>query len=274
MIPFAKWQGCGNDFVLVQSQDLCRAGLPNGLNPSQIAQICDRNFGVGSDGLVTIETLPQGLVCHMWNPDGSRSGMCGNGIRCAALYSRNAGIWQSGDRFWMSERKVGVTLDGDLVQVQMGMPSGDPWDAARTDLPPTRYDIAVQGVVFEAWGVSFGNPHMVILTDDLAAIDLAKYGPRLEKHPALPASTNVHFVQVTSPNSADVLHWERGAGRTLACGSGACSVYTVLKHLNRVKNEVSLNLPGGVLKLSFSAEGVMKSGPAGHSFSGFLSLAP
>lgn len=272
MISFAKWQGCGNDFVVVQAKDLREAGLPEGLNAAQISQICDRNFGVGSDGLVTIEVLPQGLVCHMWNPDGSQSGMCGNGIRCTALYSRDAGIWQSGEPFWMADRQVGVTLDGDLVKVLMGHPSGDPFDPTRTDLAPQPIELAVEDHKFSALGVSFGNPHIVMVVPDLAEVDLRRFGPRLEKHPDLPGATNVHFVKSTSQDSAQAIHWERGAGETLSCGSGVCAIFTVLRHLNLCGDELALQVPGGLFKLEQTDEGVLKTGPAAESFRGFLEL--
>ncbi len=227
---------------------------------------------MGSDGLVTIDTLPHGLVCRMWNPDGSQSGMCGNGIRCTALFSRDAGLWQSGEPFWMAERRVGVLLVEDQVQVQMGKPSGAPWDPARTDLPPAEFELEIGETLLRGWGVSFGNPHIVIPTQDIDQTDIAYFGPRLEKHPSFPASTNVHFVQVVSPDSAKVLHWERGAGITLGCGSGACAVYAVLRHLELVNQKVSLNLPGGTLLLDADEDGVLKTGPAAQSFTGFLDL--
>ena len=272
MIPFAKWQGCGNDFVMLQFEDLKKAGLSEGLTPDQTARICDRNFGVGSDGLVTIQVLPHGLVCHMWNPDGSQSGMCGNGIRCTALYSRDAGLWQSGEPFWMGERQVGVTLDGDLVKVQMGQPSGDPFDPSRTDLVPQPIELLVEERLFKALGVSFGNPHIVMVVPDLAEVDLRRYGPRLEKHPDLPGPTNVHFVQSTSFDTARAIHWERGAGETLSCGSGVCAIFTVLRYLGLAGDSLSLQVPGGSFKLEQTEDGVLKTGPAAESFRGFLSL--
>lgn len=272
MIPFAKWQGCGNDFVMLQLEDLKKAGLAEGLTPIQIAQICDRNFGVGSDGLVTIETLPHGLVCHMWNPDGTQSGMCGNGIRCTALYSKDAELWQSGEPFWMAERQVGVTLEGDLVKVQMGHPSGDAFDPTRTDIVPQSIMLNVDEQEFSALGVSFGNPHIVMVVQDLADVDLRRFGPRLEKHPDLPGATNVHFVQSISFDTAKAIHWERGAGETLSCGSGVCAIFTVLRHLGLAGDSLSLQVPGGLFTLEETVEGVLKTGPAAETFRGFLSL--
>ena len=270
MIPFAKWQGCGNDFVLLQVEDLKKAGFSDGLTPDQIRRICDRRFGVGSDGLITLERSDRGLICLMWNPDGSQSGMCGNGIRCAARYSLEKGLWQEGVPFWMSDRLMGIAVEREQVTVAMGFPSGDPWDPSQTELPPSRFQLEVLGGSIDAWGVSFGNPHLVVVTRNLNQVDLHQLGPALERHPDLPGSTNAHFVQMVSRSRAVALHWERGAGATLGCGSGASAIFAVLRSLGLCDSPLQLSLPGGVLTLSGDDQGVHKQGPAGESFSGWL----
>lgn len=272
MIPFAKWQGCGNDFVLLQVDDLKKAGFADGLTSDQIAKICDRKFGVGSDGLMTLERTSRGLICLMWNPDGSQSGMCGNGIRCAARFSRENRLWQEGVPFWMSDRLMGIEMVGDQVKVAMGLPSGNPWDPTKVDLPPAKFLLKVSGAELEAWGVSFGNPHLVVLVDSLDHVDLHRQGPALEKHPDLPGSTNAHFVHLTSRTEAEALHWERGAGATLGCGSGASAIFAVLRSLELCETPLKLTLPGGVLLLSEDEKGVHKQGPASESFTGWLKV--
>lgn len=272
MIPFAKWQGCGNDFVLLQVDDLKKAGLKAGLTPEQICSICDRKFGVGSDGLITLERTEKGLICLMWNPDGSRSGMCGNGIRCAARFSQAKGLWEDGVPFWMSDRLMGIKVLDGQVKVAMGLPSGNPWDPSQVELPPSHLQLNVQGSLVEAWGVSFGNPHLVVVAPNLAEVDLHRLGPALEKHPDLPGSTNAHFVQVRSRTQAEALHWERGAGATLGCGSGASAIFAVLRSLGLCETPLQLTLPGGILILSEDEQGIHKLGPASESFTGWIEI--
>lgn len=271
MIPFSKWQGCGNDFVLLLKEDLSRAGLNGTLLPEWIASVCDRRLGVGSDGMILLEKAERGLNCLMWNPDGSASGMCGNGIRCAAKHALAQGLWENGSPFWMSDRLIEVRVEEEEVLVGMGRPSGDPWDPSRTDMAPQLFEIPVLGELTRLYGVSFGNPHLVTLVPRLQDVRLKEFGPVLEKHPDLPGSTNVHFVETLSPGKAAALHWERGAGETLACGSGACAVFTVLRFLGLCQDELELTVPGGLLVLSGGPEGVFKRGPARESFSGWLS---
>lgn len=271
MIPFSKWQGCGNDFVLLVKKDILDAGHPADLSPAWIASVCDRKFGIGSDGLILLEKADRGLNCLMWNPDGSSSGMCGNGIRCAAKHALAQGLWENGSPFWMSNRRIEARVEGEEVLVGMGRPSGDPWDPTRTDLTPFLFQLSVLGEVTAHYGVSFGNPHLVTIVPSLGSVRLHESGPVLEKHPDLPGSANVHFVELHGIGIASALHWERGAGQTLACGSGACAIFTVLRHLGLCQEELQLKVPGGLLALSGDETGVWKKGPARESFSGWLS---
>lgn len=268
MIPFVKMHGIGNDFILL---DGIGAKLPDGDLASLSKSLNDRRFGVGGDGLILVErgeSSPYRM--RMFNPDGSEAEMCGNGIRCFAKLLKDRGYNAGGSvDVDTGAGKLTVTVEPNgWVRVDMGfawlkrseIPMTGPGDETFINQPMSGY----QGTA-----VSMGNPHLVIFVDDVAAIDLEKVGPILECDSLFPNRTNVHFAQVVDRGHLIQRTWERGAGITLACGTGACAV-AVAGFLTGVSDRnVDIRLPGGHLRLEYQESGrVFMTGPAETVFVG------
>ncbi len=268
MIRFTKMQGIGNDFVMV---DTITDGYPPGDLARLSQSINDRRFGVGGDGLILVERDPSGpFRMRMFNPDGSESEMCGNGIRCFAKLLRSRGHTEDSKIpvETGAGRLVVELLAGGKVRVDMGKAR-----LTRGEIPMTGpseeffQDQAIDGYVGTA--VSMGNPHLVIFVDDGAKVDLAKEGARLEHHPLFPNRTNVHFVQVLGEGLLLQRTWERGAGATLACGTGACATAVAAYLTRRAPRKSEVRLPGGSLEIEYLADGrVLMTGPAETVFEG------
>lgn len=260
--------GIGNDFIVV---DALTQPLSSEEIPSLARQMNDRRFGIGGDGLLLVEKgsdAPYRMT--MLNPDGSNGGMCGNGVRCVARFLREHG-------YPLTER-TGIEVTDRTVEVEL-TPAGN----IRVDMGIAllkRGEIGIEGDPdstfidepvdeFRGTGVSMGNPHIVVFTGDVAAVDLVHIGPRLENHALFPNRTNVHFVQVLGRDRIRMRTWERGAGITLACGSGscACAVGSVLN--GRTDRTMTVELPGGSLSLVYEESGrVFMEGPAKTVFEG------
>lgn len=269
MIRFVKMQGIGNDFVMVDA--IGQTGLPTDW-VSVAQELTDRRFGIGGDGLILVERGTSApFRMRMFNPDGSESEMCGNGIRCFGKLVRDLGYSQASE--FAVETGAGVltltlTADG-LVGVDMGPArlkrgeigmNGNP-DETVTDL---RVNPDYRGTA-----VSMGNPHLVIFTDAVATISLERVGPELERHEWFPHRTNVHFAQVVDRGHIVQRTWERGAGITLACGTGACSVAVAGFVTGRTDRSVRIDLPGGTLQVEYQENGhVRMTGPAATVFHG------
>jgi len=293
-LPFAKVQGLGNDFVVV---DL-RAGRADGdsaaaiQEPATVRAVCDRHFGVGADGVLAILPGEQGDArMRVLNADGSEAEMCGNGIRCVAkvLYESDASLRRSplridtGAGLLECEMATGPSGGVDSVAVQMGKPR-----FSRSEIPMSpggasraiRTPIEVEGRQFLFTAVSTGNPHAVIFVDEAEA-DLRalaeQYGPKLEVSPVFPKRTNVEFARLRNDGEIDLVVWERGCAITLACGTGACATVAAAIVEERVKagREITVNLPGGALYITVAADlsGVRMRGPATTVFSAELDLA-
>lgn len=264
--------GIGNDFVMIDRlsvplKDESMAGLA--------VALCDRTFGIGADGVITLEkgaSLP--LAMQMWNPDGSESEMCGNGVRCFARFAAEKGH-TSGHLLSVETGAGPLTLkttDDGLVSVEMGRARGTRGEIGMTGDPTARVQdekFEVDGHCFRGTAVSMGNPHLVFFVPDVESIDLEKLGPLFEHHPDFPERVNVHFVQIASCDHLIQRTWERGAGATLACGTGACAS-VVAAYWNGLSGpDVRVSLPGGELTINVSAEGdVTMTGPAEKSFEG------
>ncbi|MEW5762172.1 MAG: diaminopimelate epimerase [Bacillota bacterium] len=273
---FVKMHGLGNDFVVL---DGWREPLPEA--PGTLARrICDRHFGVGADGLVLIGPSRQADVgMRIFNPDGSEAEMCGNAIRCVARYVHER-AYVTGDRIRV-ETPAGVmeprlVLRGGrvaAVRVDMGKPRLERGEIPMEG-PPGRVveePLEVAGSTLRLTAVSMGNPHAVLFVDDVQEIDLLALGPALENHPVFPRRTNVEFVQVLGPRAVRVRVWERGAGATLACGTGACAAVVAGVITGRTAREVTVHLPGGDLEVAWAADGqVYLTGPAEEVFEGKL----
>jgi diaminopimelate epimerase len=285
MLPFSKYQGLGNDFVLLDARSLEVAEeLGQQLDGERIRRLCDRRFGVGADGLIV--ALPperQGdLRMRIFNADGSEPEMCGNGIRCLARFLADSDGDGPGRR-WSVETLAGLIvpelLDDGTIRVDMGQPLLAP-EAVPTTLAPggngvPEGELEVLGHRFAVAAAGMGNPHVVIPVTDVAAVALEHFGPAFETHPAFPARTNVHFVQVLAPDHLVMRVWERGAGPTLACGTGACATLVVCHSLGLCEARARLDLPGGRLEVHWDpvSQHVLMSGPAEAVYDGVLAPA-
>ncbi|HSN01169.1 MAG TPA: diaminopimelate epimerase [Rudaea sp.] len=273
-LRFAKMHGIGNDFVIVD----CRTQLFS-LSPAQIAKIGDRHFGVGFDQLLTIESAPDSTsaFCYgIYNTDGSRAMQCGNGVRCVAAWLRRAGALGTGmTRLQSPSGPVAVELlDGGDVRVDMGVPRFAPADIPLTlsQDDPFRLRIADADVEFGA--VSMGNPHALIEVVDVASAPLESLGAALSTNVHFPQGCNVGFAQVLDRAHIRLRVWERGAGATLACGSGACAAVAILRQRGKLDAAVAVELPGGTLQIQWDDPGapVWMRGPAQFVFEGEIEI--
>jgi diaminopimelate epimerase len=277
VIPFTKYQGLGNDFVLIDN----RAQPEPMLSLEQARQVCDRNFGVGGDGVIfLLPSTSQPHAMRIFNNDGSEAQMCGNGIRCLAKFMRELNI-PTEDGGYSIETKAGLIVprfDGEQVTVDMGPPRLSAEEIPTTLVP--KGEKVLNLPLPEPWSrfnvttVSMGNPHAVIFVEDLNAVELANWGPAIESHPAFPERINVHFVQVLSPTHLKVKVWERGAGPTLACGTGACAILVAAVLNQKAEKRATVELPGGPLAIDWHDNNhVFMTGPAQKVFVGELSVS-
>ena len=285
-MDFAKMHGLGNDYVVV---DGFREKLDEQALPGIARRLCDRHFGIGSDGLILV--LPSRVAnvrMRMFNPDGSEAEMCGNGIRCFGKFVHDREI--SRENPLSVETLAGVktlklSIEGGLVvssRVDMGqprlrrgeIPMSDPprGTAGRTE-QVIGEPIKVGAKRFEATCVSMGNPHCVIFVDDVDHFPVESIGPIIEHHRLFPQRTNVEFVQVLNAKEIRVRVWERGAGITPACGTGACASVVASSLNDRTDRKVTVHLPGGDLHVEWLGDGrVMMTGPAEEVFTGTIGL--
>jgi len=270
--PFAKMHGIGNDFVVV---DGVRSSY-GGTHWEAIAKrICDRRFGVGSDGLIVIEKPEDARFrMRMWNPDGSESEMCGNGIRCVARYIADEGL--SPNSTIPIETGAGLLhlelLPNGDVRVDMGIAGLDPAEIGIESVAGDSFvaqEMTVAGQTARATAVSMGNPHLVIFVDDVASVPLEEWGPAIEHNPMFRNRINAHFVEVRDRSHLIQRTWERGAGPTMACGTGACASGVAAFLNGLAERDVEIRLPGGYLQISYRDDGrVFMTGPAQTVFVG------
>ncbi|MBI4322161.1 MAG: diaminopimelate epimerase [Chloroflexi bacterium] len=257
---FTKVHGLGNDFILVDARD--GAPLPWG----DLAQrVCDRHYGVGADGLILLLASGEAdFRMRILNNDGSEAQMCGNGIRCLARYVFDRGLTTKTSlaiETLAGVKEIALNLEADRVvsaRVNMGPPIFDPARIpARVDGWMIKdHEIAVGGRTYAISCVSMGNPHAVIFLDkdELDALELAEVGPLVEHHPIFPERTNVEFCALVSRNRLRMRVWERGAGNTLACGTGACAAAVQAIIHNYVDPQVELILDGGPLHVEWQGQ--------------------
>lgn len=272
---FTKMQGLGNDYVYVN----CFKEKID--NPPELARrISDRHFGVGSDGLIMINPSDKAdFEMEMYNADGSRGEMCGNGIRCVAKYVYDYGLT---DKTSISVETLGgikyldlTVQDGKvkLVKVNMGRPELAPSKVSVAAEGDRAVDepITVDGKEYRMTCVSMGNPHAVIFTDrDIRELPLEEIGPKFENHERFPKRVNTEFVRVLDRRTAEMRVWERGSGETLACGTGACAVAVACVLNGLTEDEVTVRLLGGDLQIKWDRENdiVYMTGPAEVVFDG------
>ena len=269
LIKLTKMQGCGNDFVIIDFDEYQKANMPM----SELAKkVCDRNFGVGADGMIIPDTSVIGadIGWYFYNSDGSTAQMCGNGMRCFAKYVYDNKILDK--KSFSVKTGAGIIkpeiLDDGNVKVNMGNP------ILEDEKIPFRGQrkISVLDRNFEITPVSMGNPHCVIFTEDNPLEMAKKYGPYIEKHSFFPEKTNTEFVRVKSKNEVDLCVFERGCGITLACGTGACATVVACVLNNLTEKSVKVNLPGGAVFIEWTGsfdnpqKDVFMQGPANYSF--------
>lgn len=269
-LRFSKMHGAGNDFVVI---DLRARGV---LDPSCIAALGDRHTGIGFDQLLGIDTATdrEAIAAYrIWNSDGSPARQCGNGARCVAAWLRREGL-ATGDRFRLDSPSGPIdveALDDGRYALGMGRPQFAPTLVPfRADHEAERYALSVAGGVVHFGAVSMGNPHAVIEVASVAAADVAGIATALQARAEFPEGVNVGFAQVLAPNRIRLRVYERGAGETLACGSGACAAAVVLARQGRVGRHVFVELPGGTLEIRWPADDapVTMAGPAAFVFDG------
>ena len=277
-MKFTKMHGLGNDYVYVN----CFEEKID--NPPAVARfVSDRHFGIGSDGLIMINpSKTADFEMEMYNADGSRGEMCGNGILCVAKYVYDYGLT---DKTQISVETLGgikyldlTVEDGkvSLVKVDMGKPE------LEADLIPIISEreqvidepIEVDGKEYHMTGVSMGNPHAVIYVDDVKGLDLEKIGPKFENHERFPKRINTEFVHCIDRQTVEMRVWERGSGETLACGTGACAVAVSSILNNLTDTQVTVKLLGGDLQIEWDREKdrVFMTGPATVVFDGVIDI--
>lgn len=275
-IAFTKYQGLGNDFILIDNRHTDEPLV----TPEVAARMCDRHFGIGADGVIF--ALPgkgdTDYTMRIFNSDGSEPEMCGNGIRCLARFI--AELEDTGEigKTYRIHTLAGIMsprLDKDeQVTVDMGLPrllaSEIPTTLANADEKAIDLPLDVNGKMWYVTCVSMGNPHCITFVGDVAAIPLESIGPEFEHHPVFPARTNTEFIEVVRPDYLKMRVWERGAGITLACGTGACASVVAGVLTGRCDRSCTVELPGGPLRIHWSPDDghVYMTGPAKEVFFG------
>ncbi|HET9817585.1 MAG TPA: diaminopimelate epimerase [Rhodanobacteraceae bacterium] len=271
-LRFTKMHGLGNDFVVLDA----RAAAPL-LDPAGVRAMADRHTGIGFDQLLVIER-PHDSACvaaySIRNADGSSAEQCGNGARCIGAWLHRDGTIAIGHEVKLQSPAgpVGMRLiDPATVAVEMGEPEFEPGRIpfiARTEADT--YPLDVDGESVDISAVSMGNPHAVLEVDDVASGSIEELGPRITTHPRFPQGANAGFAQVLDARTIRLRVHERGAGWTLACGSGACAAVAALRRRGRVGEKVRVELPGGALQIEWHGAGrtLWMTGPAAFVFDG------
>ena len=278
-IVFEKYQGNGNNFIIIDSRnyDFHKDLLLKNINSNNL---CDRNFGIGADGIIFIlKAVEKDNDARMviYNSDNSEAEMCGNGIRCLIKFLQDSTFDNHIKNEYRIETKSGLkisTYDQGNIRVNMGKPIFE------SHIIPTSISEKIKDVparVFETnnfkstgYVCSMGNPHLVFFVDNLKNINLYELGPLFEKDEFFPQKTNVHFCKIINRETVEVLVWERGAGATLACGTGACAIHSVAFKLGYCGNKSTIKLPGGKLEIEWDdkKDDVYMTGDAHKVFSG------
>ena len=237
-------QGLGNDFVVLEG--------PIQLTPEEIAELCDRRFGIGADGLLVV-TRVDPIRMEYWNADGSPAEMCGNGLRCVARYAYDKG-WAMDRNYSIQtqEGERGVRVLDDGVEVQLGRPEV----TGHTQINGDRYHL-----------INVGNPHAVVVVDDPEVVDVAGIGSKLQIEEGFEQGVNVEFASI-SETGVKMRVWERGVGETMACGTGMVAAAFVATKTNKLESPITVEVPGGVGQVIFRDDMAWLRGPAEYSFRG------
>ena len=277
-MKFTKMQGLGNDYVYV---NCFKETIPN---PSETARfVSDRHFGIGSDGLIMINPSEKAdFEMEMYNADGTRGEMCGNGIRCVGKFVYDYGLTDQTEI--AVETLAGIKYlhltveDGKAVKIRVDMGSpvldADEIPVVSKNEQVVDEPIVVDGREYRMTAVSMGNPHTVVFVEDVKGLELEKIGPKFEQHERFPRRVNTEFARVLDRRTVEMRVWERGSGETLACGTGACAVAVACILNELTEDEVTVKLLGGDLKIQWDREKnkVYMTGPAEIVFEGEISI--
>lgn len=262
---FTKMHGAGNDFILLKAEDI------QGRELSDLAKsVCHRRFGIGADGLMVVYPSASADVrMEYYNSDGSLAAMCGNGIRCFSKFVHDEGIvdktaFTVETRAGLKEVRLFQDEEGTRVRVSMGTPA-----LGSTEVPATveaprvwAYPVEAGGATYPIYAIRMGVPHTAVLVNEVSSELTESAGPLIEKNSIFPEKTNVNFMEVTSPQRMKVDTWERGAGHTLACGTGVCASVWIAHELGLVESTVSVETPGGKLTITLDQNEVIMEGGA------------
>jgi len=279
---FTKMQGCGNDYIYI---DGVRETIPEEEKPGLARRLSDRHFGVGGDGVIFINPSEEAdFEMEMYNADGSRGEMCGNGIRCVAKFVYDKGLTQSGHLSIVSAgnvRYLDMTVKRQhpwdrglvsMVRVNMGSPVFEPEriPVRAEGNPVVNEPVEVDGKEYRMTCVSMGNPHAVVMMEDVENLDIGKLGPLFENHERFPNRINTEFVQVIDRQHIFMRVWERGAGETFACGTGCCAAVAACVLNDLTDGQVTVKLLGGELAIEWDRERnlIFMTGPAVTVFEG------
>ena len=273
-IAFSKYHGLGNDFILIDNRHSAEPILTS----EQAVKWCDRNFGIGADGVIFLLTEANDEHrMRIFNSDGSEPEMCGNGIRCLAKFMQDLNI-PTTDSKYQIQTGAGLIVPQMDVDGQVTVDMGKPFLTA-AEIPTTLRDsdhkvinvpLEVGGNTWNVTTVSMGNPHCMTFVDDVDTIPLAEIGVLFEHHPVFPKRTNTEFVEIVNRGYVKMRVWERGAGATLACGTGACATVVAGVLNDLCDRTCTVNLPGGDLKIQWLEESdrILMTGPATLVFTG------
>ncbi|ADL59285.1 MULTISPECIES: diaminopimelate epimerase [Methanothermobacter] len=264
MVMFSKMHGLGNDYVVIdESTQEC---IPEDKKPEFVREVCTRGFSVGADGVIFVQPAAGDgdIRFRIFNADGSEAEMCGNGIRCFSKFVYDNAI--------VRKRKLDVETLAGIKTVELEIGDDGSVVSSRVDMGTATFKtdqipmdvgecefidrfLPVEGEDIKLTALSVGNPHAVIFVDDTGSVDLKRLGPAIENHPLFPERINVHFVEVVDPSEIIMVTWERGAGPTMACGTGATASVIAGVKLEKLDDSVLVHLPGGELKIDVYQEG-------------------
>ena len=281
---FCKYEGNGNDFIIVDSRNKDTFNTLISDNNFNIKKLCNRNFGIGADGIIFIVNPDYGNDSRMiiFNSDGSEAEMCGNGIRCMIEYLNNEKNSINNKSEYSIETKAGLKIakyNSGKITVNMGKP------IFANKLIPTTINKNINELLTDefnyedfnnqGYAVGMGNPHLIFFVDDLALVSHKELGPIFENNTLFPEKTNVHFCQIINREKIIVKVWERGAGSTLACGTGACAIHVAARKLSRCEAKTSILLPGGELFIEWNnaKDEILMTGIANKVFKGSYTLS-
>ncbi len=282
-MKFTKMQGCGNDYVYVNG---FAEKIPQEKKPEIVRRLSDRHFGIGGDGVIFINPAEEAdFEMEMFNADGTRSQMCGNGIRCVAKFVYDKGLTDNKEITIISGGSVKyltLTVEGEgrgqvsKVRVNMGSPilKAKEVPVVSANEQVVDEEIIVDGQSYKMTCVSMGNPHAVVFTTGVAEMDLEKVGPSFEHHERFPERVNTEFVEILDRKNVLMRVWERGTGETLACGTGCCATAVACILNGHTEDAVTVKLLGGELKIEWdkAANVVYMTGPAVTVFEGEVEI--